>query len=275
MSLRTRTVTLAVVLLATTLAGCADRGASENVGTGVQVSPSAGTTPATGAPVAQFQVEGLAILAPDGSERELHEDDENATIRYTVRHAETATAGANAFVTFLLNGQVVDTENLRLEPGAAKSYERVVQNLRDHRVLKAEVRAGPSYAVAETPVLAWPRMGEELPLGPLVVRLDQALVTTAEGDAIANFSVHHAGPAEAIRNFRVKMICVDGQGDTYPTTSARAALPALGENVTVEVKLQDCAVNFYGLEFKADGDAGKTFFGRILLVPHDWRPSRA
>lgn len=264
---------LGIALVATALAGCAGNAETENVGTGVQVSPSVGGGGGSGGSVAQFTVEGLVILAPDGVERELHEDDGNATVRYTVRHSDSAAAAANGFVSYTMNGEVLDAENLRLEPGASKSYERKVGNLRDLKVIKVEVRAGPSYAKAETPVLAWPRMGEDLQFGPLVIRLDQALVSTPD-EVVANISVNHAGPAEPIRDFRAKMICMDGQGDVYPTNSARAALPALGENVTVELRLQDCAVDFYGIEFKADGDGGKTYFGRILLVPDDWRPDR-
>lgn len=264
---------LGIAILASVFAGCAERGPSENVGTGVQVTPSV-TNPTAPTPAPDFLVEGLAVRAPDGRERPLREDDGNATIRYTVRLPDTAARGGNAFVTFLLNGAVVDTENLRLEPGGEKSYERVVRNLRELKSVKVEVRAGSSNAVAESPVLVWPRMGETLVFGPLVIRLDQAPVSTPEKEVIVNVSVHHAGPAEAIRDFRVKMLCLDGEGDVYPTASARVTVPALGENVTVELRLKDCIIDFYGLEFKAEGEGGKEHFGRILLVPHDWKPSR-
>lgn len=265
---------LGILLFASVVAGCAERTPSEDVGTGVQVSPGATPTSAVTGPQPGFVVEDLAIRAADGRERVLHEDDGNATIRYTVRLPADAPKAGNAFVTFLLNGQVLDAENLRLEPGGSKSYTRVVPSVRDFDSLKAEVRAGPSHAVAETPVLKWPRMGEELAFGPLVIRLDEAFVSTAPREVTVNVSVNHAGPAEPIRDFRVKMLCMDGQGDVYPTNSARATLPAFGENVTVAVKLQDCVVDYYGLEFKADGDAGKTFYGRILLVAKDWKPDR-
>lgn len=250
------------LLLAVTLAGCAASGESES-------RQSAPTTSATGGN-AHFQIADLAIVGPRPGT--LHEDDPNATIRYTIQQPTDAPGAQTAFVTFLLNGRILDVTQLKLAPGENKTYERLVTGLRDLQTVQAEVRAAGTIAKAHADILAWPRAAQgTLTLGPLTVRADHALLES-DGRIHVNLTIDHPGPAQEIRDFRVKMLCITTQGTIAATKSVDVESPTLGNTTGVDVLVADCRHERYGLEFKARSDAGD-LMGRLLFVPEGWRPA--
>lgn len=250
------------LLLAATLAGCAASGANES-------RQSAPTTSATGGN-AEFQITDLAIVGPHPGA--LHEDDPNATIRYTIQQPTDAPGTQTAFVTFLLNGRILDVAQLKLAPGENKTVERLVTGLRDLPAIQAEVRAAGTTAKAHADILAWPRAAQSaLAIGPLTVRADHGLLET-DGRVLVNLTIDHPGPAQEIRDFRVKMLCITTEGAIAATKSVDIEPPTLGNMTGVDVLLSDCRHERYGLEFKAQSDAGD-LVGRLLLVPEGWRPA--
>lgn len=259
-------ILLSALLLATAFAGCAEPGASESAQQG---GPT--PTPTLTGSNARFEVIDLVILGPDGEIGLLHEDDENATIRYIVRQPTDAPGRETAFVTYVLNGRIVDIAQLHLDPGDSKQYERTISDLRAIKTIGVEVRAAGSIAKASADILTWPRAAEgTLTLGPVTIRADYGLMET-DGRVLVNLTIDHIGPEQKFGDFRVKMLCITPEGEIDATKSVDVAAPTLGNMSGVNVIVDNCAYAFYGLEFKARGEEGD-LVGRMLLVPAGWRP---
>lgn len=268
-----RALLVGLILLATALAGCASLGDGVKTG-GDILPPPTNTTGGNVTTGAHFQVADLLILAPDGKARQLYEDDPKATVRYVIRQPSEAEATETAFVTYILNGRIVDVHQLKLAPGEEKAYERSVTGLRDNRTLQVEVRAGAASAKAEATVQAWPRAGEdELVLGPLGIRVPYGLVEQ-DGRVLVNLTLDHRGPEQTFRDFRMKGLCLAENGSITSTSTVRIQPPTLGNSTGVDVLMDNCRNGFYGLEFKATSADGE-LFGRLLLVPDGWRPPQA
>lgn len=263
MRFRSPAVLFALLVVAAGLAGCVGRG-QESVQTGGDITPTV-TPPAipTG-PLAHFVVGTLTIRPPDGVDRQLREDDGAAIVRYVVSQPTDAPT-ETAFVTYIVNGRIVDVQNLKLGPGESKEFERRIERPAVGSDIKVEVRAGASVVQAAASVVAWPRPGEPLALGPLTVRLDYGLMER-DGRVLVNVTLDHTGPEAPIKDFRVKMVCQDASGQLQPTASVRPELPTYGNVTGVDVLLDDCAATRYALEFKADGEDEVSYYGRILLV---------
>lgn len=265
-----RAVLLGTLLLVTAFAGCAGE---DEVESGGDIVPPTTTPTSAPLPTGTFQVAQLAILAEDGTARALYEDDK-ALVRYVIAQPAQDNRSGTAFVTLLLNGRIIDVQQLTLKPGEEKTFERLIGDLRDNRTLSVEVRAASAVAQVDASVLAWPRAGEgELVLGPMAIRVPYGLMEQ-NGRVLVNLSLDHRGPEQPFRDFRVKMLCFDAEGKVQETRSVDIAGPSLGNSTGVDVLVDDCTQGFYGLEFKARDDAGG-LVGRMLLVSEDWRPPQA
>ncbi|HVM46029.1 MAG TPA: hypothetical protein VM582_08855, partial [Candidatus Thermoplasmatota archaeon] len=237
-------------------------------------TPTLTTPPATPTSTARFQVTQLVILRPDGTAGELHEDDGGAIVRYTIREADDAPRAETAFVSYLLNGRIVDIQQLKLEPGQERTFERKIGDLRDNRTIRVEVRAASSSMKAEAQVLDWPRAGRDsLTLGPLRIRADYGFMEQ-DGRVLVNFTLTNNGPEQELRDFRAKMLCVSPNGTVRQTNSVRIEPPTAGNSTGVDVLLDDCSGDDmrYGVEFKGRGADGD-LVGRLLLVERGWRPA--
>lgn len=262
-----RSLAIALLLLATSLtSGCARPGDAEAVGRiGGGIPPSSS--------VARFEVVSLTILpASDPDRATLYEDDGGALVRYTVRQPADAERAETAFVTYLLEGRIMDAQQVKLAPGEERSFERRIAPFAGGQTLHVEVRVGGAIARAEAPVLAWPRARlDALLLGPVTIRADYGLLEQ-DGRVIANLSLALAADAPALRDFRVKMLCVDDEGEVDLTPSVRLPLPPPGEAGAQDVSVEACRATRYGLEFKMDAPEGE-LVGRLLFVPRGWSPS--
>lgn len=280
-----RSALLAILVLVAGLAGCMGGGGSESSdpGNGTQGNGNgnangSGTvatppTTTTNGSRAHFRVSDIAILAPDGKARPLYEDDANATIRYTVLQPEDAPGPETAFVSFILNGKLVDAAQIRLEPGQERDYERLVEDVREMGTLRVEVRAGSSVMKNQTTIQEWPRAGtDSLRIGPLTVRADYGLLEQ-DGKVLVNLTLRNDG-TEEIDDFRVKMLCADASGEIQTTRSIDTPAPTPGNSTGVDVLVEDCGTGEtrYGLEAKGKDSTGQ-LWGRLLLVPEGWRPT--
>lgn len=244
-------------MLALLLAGCARSDPVEAIGG--DLSPPAPS-------IAAFTLEGPKILPPDGTDRRLYEDDGRALVRYTVRLAADAPAAGDAFVTYLLDGHVVETEAIRLAPGKERVYERGIPALDLGDTHRVEVRAGAARGIAEATVMAWPRPGEALQVGNVTLRIDYGLQSPDSSRVNVNVTMIRAMSDEPVRDFRVKLVCV-ADGALRLGDSQRAGLPEPGTTAGIDMDLPDCAQGEerYALEFKLDAPE-RTYMGRILLV---------
>ena len=271
-----RALLLGLLLAVSALAGCVGGAPDESGGTPPTTPTGDGNTTITTPPAstARFQVANVSILAPDGTARTLYEDDDHATVRYVVRQPDDAPGAETAFVTYTMNGRIMDVQQLKLEPGEEKSFERTVSDLRTNKSFRVEVRAGSSSMSANTTVQPWPRAGEdELVLGPMAIRVPYGLMEQ-DGRVLVNLTLDHRGPEQAFRDFRVKTICLTTTNETQPTRSVDITPPTLGNSTGADVLLDHCPNGYYGLEFKAAGADGE-LLGRMLLVPDGWRPPTA
>ena len=269
-----RVLVLATVLAAASFAGCtrpeeaADGG---NDTTNLTTTPTGSVTPG-----ARFRVAALEILHPDGRPGPLYEDAGGALIRYTIEEPADAPGAETAFVTFKLNGRIVDVQQLKLEPGQNRTFERTLGDVRDNRTIRVEVIAGSSSARAETTVQDWPRAGRDtLTAGPLQIRADFGLMEH-DGRVLINLTLKNVGPEQEFRDFRAKMLCAQSDGSIRSTNSVRIPYPSVNNSTGVDAILDDCGSDTrYGVEFKASGDGGVEHLGRLLLVPDAWRPTPA
>ncbi|HET6403531.1 MAG TPA: hypothetical protein VFH78_02695 [Candidatus Thermoplasmatota archaeon] len=272
-----RVLVLTTVLCVAALAGCT--GPSESN----QPTPDGNTTVPPTDPngngsatqTGHFRVASLEILRPDGRPGELYEDDGGAIVRYTIEEPADAPRAETAFVTYYLNGRIVDVQQLKLEPGQNKTFERRIGDLRDHKVIRVEVRAASSVARAEATVQEWPRAGRDtLILGPLQVRADFGFMEQ-DGRVLINLTLNNVGPEETLRDFRAKVLCALPNGTIRSTNSVRLDAPTTGNNTGIDALLDDCNPDEtrYGVEFKARGEGDRDLVGRLLLVPKGWRPA--
>lgn len=265
-----RALALAALLGAGTLTGCMGK-PDEAVQAGGNVDP---TPTGSTAINARFEVVGLEIVRLDGTAGPLYEDDGGALIRYSVREPADAERAESAFVTYLFNDRIVDVQQLTLEPGKERAFERAIGDLRANRTLRVEVRAASSVAKVEAHVQDWPRANDAaLTLGPLEIRLDYGLMEQ-DGRVLVNLTLANHGPEQPLRDFRAKMLCALPNGTVRSTNSVRIEAPTVGNRTGVDVLLDDCGTDArYGLEFKARGAEDAELVGRLLLVPVGWRPA--
>lgn len=265
-----RALVLAMVVAAASAAGCTrpDEAADDPDRTTVPTTiPTGNVTPG-----ARFQVASLEILHLDGTPGELHEDDGGALIRYIVLEPADAPRAETAFVTYKLNGRIVDVQQLKLEPGQNKTYERKIGDLRDNRTIRVEVSAASSVKRTEATVKDWPRAGSDtLEFGPLRIRADFGLMEQ-DGRVLINLTLQNVGPEQPFRDFRAKMLCALPNGTVKSTSSVRLDMPTVNNSTGVDAILDDCGTDTrYGIEFKARGAEGPDLVGRLLLVPVGWR----
>lgn len=269
-----RALILATLIAAASLAGCTRPQETADDGNGsTNGTPPTGTGNVT--PGAHFRVESLLILHLDGRPGELREDDAGALIRYVVSEPDDAPRAETAFVTYKLNGRIIDTQQVKLEPGKNKTFERRIGELRDNRTIKVEVIAAGSTARAEAIVQDWPRAGaSEQPLifGPLEIRADFGLMEQ-DGRVLINLTLKNVGPDQPLRDFRAKMLCTLPNGTIRATNSVRLDAPSVNNSTGVDAILDDCGTDTrYGVEFKARGADNVELVSRLLLVPTGWRP---
>lgn len=253
---------LAIVLLATLLAGAL----AGCVGGGEPAEAVGGDANLVTPPdpsVARFAVEGLRVEHPDGFDRPPHEDDAAALVRWTVRQPDDAPKAETGFVSLLLNGRIVFSEAVRLEPGAGRDFGHRV-DLAEVRELELEVRAGAARATLQETVRAWPRLDGELRMGPLALSV-ASLAPNGTGLDL-NLSMRHDGSDAQVRQLRVKTLCLDADGRVVGTTPDWPYLPGRGQQSHDELRLEGCEHAQYGLEFKAEGREGQPLHGRILVV---------
>lgn len=262
-----RTALVLALVAALALAGCARPGESSENDTITTATP-VGTPPATTTITGRFVVEDLTILAPDGKARQLYEEDRNATVRFTI--ASNGSGGNETeFVSYVVNGRVVDVQQVKLAGGANKTFERKLTNLSVGNDARIEVRAGGGSSSAVVTVLEWPRTDGTLALGPLKIRTNHGLQELGNR-VLVNLTIENVGGANAT-GYRVKMLCADAAGRIATTTSVPFPVPTEGNSTGVDIYVDDCPEGTrYGLEFKADGEGGADLFGRILLVPRGW-----
>lgn len=265
-----RAFALAAVLLVAALAGCTK---PEETARGDENTST--TPPPTGiaGPAARFQVTSLEILHSDGRPGDLYEDDGTALVRYSVKQPDDASRAETAFVTYLLNGRIIDTQQLKLDPGQNKTFERKLGDVRDNRTIRVEVRAGSSSASVTANVKDWPRAGQgALAFGPLEIRADYGFMEQ-DGRTLINLTLKNVGPEQEIDDFRAKMLCVRTNGTIRSTNSVRLDAPTMGNSTGVDALIDSCGTEtHYGLEFKAKGANDTELIGRLLLVPVGWRP---
>jgi len=256
-------VLVALLALLPALAGCTGRGAEPM---DPEVAPSVSSS-------ASFEVASITIRPENDTERGiLYEDDGAAVVRYVVRQPASAPR-ETAFVSYLLNGRIVDVQQITLAPATERAFERRVEDLRGAVAIEVEVRAGSSTGRAEADVARWPRAGVgSLAFGPLTIRADYGLLEQ-DGRVLVNLTLVNDGPEQTFRDFRVKMLCVAANGTTAETRNVRVEPPTTGNASGVDVVLEDCKRERYGFEFKANTDDGSEIFSRLLLVPRDWTPT--
>lgn len=255
------------------LAGCARPGESsenDNVTTPTSTTPATTTPSASHNVTGRFVVANLTILAPDGEARQLYEGDRNATVRFVIENP--GQASDEEFVSYVVDGRVVDVQQVKLAGGANKTFERKLQDLAVGKSTRIDVRAGAGSKSATVTVNEWPRTDGTLTLGPMKIRTDHGLQQLG-GRVLVNLSLENVGGMNAT-NYRVKMLCADAAGNVQPMTSVPFEAPTAGNATGVDVQLDDCQTTRYGLEFKADGEETE-HWGRILLVPRGWSGTAA
>ena len=266
-----RAFALAAVLLVAALAGCTKPEETADDDSNVSVTP-----PPTGSngPAARFKVTSLEILHADGRPGPLYEDDGPALVRYSVQQPEDAPRAETAFVTYKLNGRIIDTQQLKLEPGENKTFERKLGDVRDNRSIRVEVLAASSVATASATVKDWPRAGaDKLVFGPLEIRADYGFMEQ-DGRTLINITFKNVGPEQELDDFRAKMLCIRANGTIRSTSSVDLDMPTVGNSTGVDALLDSCGTEtHYGLEFKATDATETEMIGRLLLVPVGWRPS--
>lgn len=269
-----------LILTSVVLAGCTAPDEAKATQPPAGAPPAGGSPPTTGGTSyngsAAFVVEGPVITPLDGRERSLREDD-GALIRYTIRQPSEAATGAAALVSYILNGTVTDVENVQLAPGQTKTYERKVDEVRGMKELRVEVRAGSALGKATSPILAWPRLQEPLSFEPhFTVRVENWTRDEVQGATFATVTFQRS--LQAFSEFRAHLLCEDAGGAVKPQGVMRPELQPQPNHVeTIELRLPLCpaSATTYGVDFKADLDAGKTVYGRVLFVPHGHVPPAA
>ena len=263
------------LLIALLTAGCARPDESGNGQTsGNGTNGSATTTPPTGsgARAAGFRIDDLAIAMEGGANRTLREDD-HVVIRFTLVNAATDGAPAAYLVSYLLNGEVQDIHTLRLAPGERKSFEYRDDDLRDLKPIKVEVRAGDQKATAEASVAEWPRTGDRVDLGPVVVTVNRWLKNATDGWTDVNVTAERKmGDEGNYSLLRARVLCADAKGNVTTAGEERPNVPEPGMAAMTDIHLPGCPETLYGVEFGGKGPQGEDIYTRILFVERGWRP---
>lgn len=267
------TVLLSLMAAPALLAGCTGPEGAEATQPSQSLPVGEGSGTAFRGP-AGFVVEGLAVTPASGQERPLREDDA-ALVRYVIKQPADAANASTALVSFLLNGQVEDVQSVTLAPGQSRSFERRVDDVRNHTALKVEVRAGGSVAKAEAAVSAWPRMGEWVAFDDYFrVNVDGRALDETTGETVVRVTVTRG--TQPFQEFRAHLLCLDAQGAVKSQGVSRPELqPQPGAAEVFELRFPSCAEATYGVDFKADVEGGKNVYGRVLFVPKGWKPGDA
>jgi hypothetical protein len=261
-------VRLLLVLSAVVLAsaGCARPGPSESTTT---TSAPTVTTPLA---VNGFTIAGLNITNADET-RAPHEDDE-IHVKYLVRNDRAETF--SRFVTYLENGEVVDTQTLRLGPGESRSFDKTLPPLRAAGKLAVEVRAGDQRANASVDVATWPRTGESVDLGPVSVRVERWLQDPDSKELIVNLTVERkALPDGDYHMLRAHALCATATGNVTAEGEARPVVPEPGTTGMMDLRLPGCPDIIYGIDLSGNDAADQPFYWRILFVDSGWAPPQA
>lgn len=262
------------LLLSLLAAGCAGQ-AEETGGGGTTTPPTNGapttTTPSRGTATG-FRVDDLRIVPAADANRTLHEDDA-ARITYTLVNPSTEGGPSTFLVSYMYDGVVEDVTNLRLAPGESKSYERVIDDLRDLTRITVEVRAGSERAKAEADIAKWPRTGERADLGPVVLTVNRWLKNATDGWTDVNVTAERK--AEPMGNYsmlRARVLCADTAGKITGHGEARPNVPEPGTSAMTEIHIPGCPETLYGVEFTGRDADDKPLYLRILFVDASWRP---
>lgn len=274
MTLRTWTLLVASLLAGSVLAGCAGTGEGGGDESQIVPPPTTQQPPAQGGngfrmTVGGFEIDGPTILPLDGRNRTLREDD-GARIAYTLR-APAEGKAVSAFVTFALNGQIVDVQTVTLQPGDAKAFEKVLPAVRDLKEVRAEVRSGSAKVSAHSPVDPWPRTGETTAFGNVTVRVERWLKDPADGSTLVNVTIDNKDD-KGIAFLHARILCSDEKGNVTAEGFAEPALPTPGSAGMSDIRLPGCPHTLYGVEFKGKESDQTGVYGRILFVEAGWRP---
>lgn len=260
------------LLLALVLAGCTGK-PQESGNPPTNGTSTNGTTNGTRA--AGFLIQDLAIRPANGENRSLHEDD-HAVVRYTLVNPETGGGASDFLVSYLLNGEVQDIHTIRLAPGESKPVEWRMDDLRDLKPIKVEVRAGNQKASAEASVTEWPRTGDRVDLGPVVVTVNRWLKNATDGGTDVNVTAERKdGEAGNYSLLRAHVVCADAKGNVTASGEERPNVPEPGMSAMTDIHLPGCAETLYGVEFTGKDPAGQPIYTRILFVERGWRPPTA
>ncbi|HWH09336.1 MAG TPA: hypothetical protein VNX21_09055 [Candidatus Thermoplasmatota archaeon] len=259
------------LLLALLVAGCArpdeSGDARANDGNATTTTP-----PPAGGRVAGFRIDGLSIAPAHGEDRPLHEDDA-AVIRYTLVNPASEGGPSDFLVSYLLNGEVQDIHTIRLAPGASKDFEFRLDDLRDLKPIKVEVRAGSEKASAEATVAEWPRTRDRVDLGPMAVTVNRWLKNATDGWTDVNVTVERKeGEAGTYSMLRARILCADARGNVTTAGEARPNVPEPGMAAMTDIHLPGCPETLYGVELSAKDAQDRDIYTHILFVERGWRP---
>lgn len=259
----------AFLLLAPLGAGCI--GSPEESTTPPTGTTTTPTPPTTNGRVAGFRIEGLAIGPDDGANRTLREDD-RARISYTLTNPGTE-GSATFLVSYIENGEIKDLPHLTLKAGESKRVERTIDDLRGVTRIDVEVRAGNEKATASATVTAWPRTGDRVDLGPVVLTVNRWLKNATDGWTDVNITAERKlAPDGNYSMLRVRILCADAAGKVEAKGEARPNVPEPGTSAMSDVHLPGCDGTLYGVEFSGKDAAEASIYVRILFVESGWRP---
>jgi hypothetical protein len=252
-----------LVLAVLLLSGCVSR-PQESSGGQAAASPP----PATANAAKGFAIVGLAAVPADGSARAVREDD-NVTLRFSLRNDAAAGAGPASFlVSYLVSGAVRDVETITLAPGASRAFAYPLGILRDVAPVDVEVRAGDQDAKLHLDDAAWPRFGQEHALGPLGLDVASATPTPDGGSLLVNLSVQQQGAAW----LGARVLCADASGNVTAMGYASVPLAGPGTTTATNLSLPACPYTLYGVELSGGTGPAPDLYERVLFVPIGWRP---
>lgn len=268
---RIRSLLLALVLTLP-LAGCLGDGAqADPPKENVEPTP---TTPTSTPPSDAFLVEELRVAPQDDGVRPLREDDE-IFVRFTLRHPGTPDEAVTRFVTIAVDREVVDVQQIRLEPGATRDIEVPLGFARGRESVQAEVRIAPTVARVEVDVTPWPRTGENVEVGSLTFRVDRWLRDDETGGTRVNLTVKRsADPDTHLSDRWARLLCADEHGRVSLHGEVRILLPGPGEQGTQDLNLPGCEHTIYGVHLEGQ-EGGEPLSDRILFVKRAWMPPAA
>ena len=224
------------------LAGCSGS-PSQSTGTPTPTdatTPDTTPTPHVTATSSGFAVDGPKLTPLDGSERSLFEDD-GVKVAYSVMQPASASGAASFFVTFLYNGDIIDTQTVQLGPGESKAFEKSFPNVTGLKEVSAEVRAGSSDAKAVSPVKNWPRLGTPTAVEALGVDVPRAGLDATDGSLVVNVSLSRpSGAPQTVSDLRAALLCVDATGALATQGAQSLPLPDAGTTWSADVRFAPC-----------------------------------